>query len=77
MKRLLTGKKLNASKWSSVHSNESLLGKGTRGGTYYYSYFDHDGKKRTKSARTTDKATAERIVAKLEAGAALRRRTGD
>ena len=48
-------------------------GKGQRGGRYYISYFDHRGKRQTRSARTTDKATAERIAAKLEADAALRR----
>ena len=48
-------------------------GKGNRGGRYYISYFDHKGKRQSRSARTTDKATAERIAAKLEADAALRR----
>jgi len=48
-------------------------GRGKRGGRYYISYFDHKGRRQTRSARTTDKATAERIAAKLEADAALRR----
>ena len=48
-------------------------GKGKRGGRYYFSYFDHNGKRHSRSARTTDKATAERIAAKYEADAALRR----
>jgi len=48
-------------------------GKGNRGGKYYVAYFDDKGKRRTKSARTTDKATAERIAAKLDADSALRR----
>ena len=48
-------------------------GKGNRHGGYYISYFDHNGKRQTRSAKTTDKATAERIAAKLEADAALRR----
>ncbi|MBC8350390.1 MAG: site-specific integrase [Planctomycetes bacterium] len=48
-------------------------GKGKRGGRYYISYFDHRGQRVSRSARTTDKATAERIAAKLEADAALRR----
>ncbi len=48
-------------------------GKGNRGGRYYISYFDHTGRRQSHSARTTDKATAERIAAKLEADAALRR----
>jgi len=48
-------------------------GKNNRGGRYYISYFDHQGQRVSRSARTTDKATAERIAAKLEADAALRR----
>ena len=48
-------------------------GKGKRGGRYYISFFDHNGNRQTRTARTTDKATAERIAAKLEADAALRR----
>jgi len=48
-------------------------GKGKRGAGYYIQWFDHNGKRQSKSARTTDKATAERIAAKLEADAALRR----
>lgn len=36
-------------------------------------WYDHDGKRRQKSTRTTDKAAAERILAKSVAGAALRR----
>ena len=48
-------------------------GKKNRGGSYYVSWTDHSGQRQTKSAKTTDKATAERIGAKLEADAALRR----
>ncbi len=48
-------------------------GKSNRSGWYYISYTDHDGKRKTRSSRTTDKATAERIANKLEADAALRR----
>jgi len=48
-------------------------GKQNRGGRYYIAYFDHSGKRQVRSARTTDKATAERIAAKLEAETALRR----
>jgi len=48
-------------------------GKGNRGGYWYVSWFDHTGKRRSKCARTTDKATAERIGAKLETEAAKRR----
>lgn len=42
-------------------------------GQYYASWFDHNGKRRTKCTGTTDKATAERIARKYEADAALRR----
>jgi integrase len=48
-------------------------GKSNRGGSYYVSWTDHTGRRQTKSAKTTDKATAERIGAKMEADAALRR----
>ena len=48
-------------------------GQRNRGGRYYISYFDHSGQRIPRSARTNDKATAERIAAKLEAEAALRR----
>ncbi len=42
-------------------------------GPYLIAYFDQDGRRHEKSARTTDKATAGRIAAKLEADVALRR----
>ena len=48
-------------------------GKSNRGGSYYIQWFDHTGNRRTKSARTSDLATAERIAAKLESDVALRR----
>lgn len=48
-------------------------GKSNRHGYYSVSWKDHTGKRRTKSTRTTDKAAAERIAAKLDADTALRR----
>ncbi len=48
-------------------------GRGNRSGKYYITYRDHTGRRVTRSARTTDKAAATRIAAKLEADAALRR----
>jgi integrase len=48
-------------------------GTGNRRGRYYVAYFDHKGRRQVRSARTTDKSAAERIAAKLEADAALRR----
>ena len=48
-------------------------GRGNRNGKYYITYRDHMGKRITRSAHTTDKAAAQRIAAKLEADAALRR----
>jgi len=48
-------------------------GNGNRKGRYYIAYFDHTGKRQVRSARTTDKSVAERIAAKAEADAALRR----
>jgi len=41
--------------------------------SYYIHYTDHFGKRRSVSAKTTDKASATRIGNKLEADAALRR----
>ena len=48
-------------------------GKQNRRGFYYISWVEHDGKRRSKCAKTTDKATAQRIAAKLESDAAARR----
>jgi len=48
-------------------------GKNNRGGPYYIQWKDHNGRRQTKCANTTDKASAERIAKKLEADAALRR----
>jgi len=48
-------------------------GKRRRNRYYYFSWHDHAGKRHTRCSRTTDKAAAERIAAKLEADAALRR----
>src|SRR5579862_717148 len=48
-------------------------GKHNRNGYWYIQWFDHDGERHTKCAKTTDKAAAERIAAKLESDTALRR----
>ena len=48
-------------------------GKQNRGGQWYAAWNDCNGRRRTRCTKTTDKATAERIAAKLEADAALRR----
>ena len=42
-------------------------------GPYLVQWTDHDGRRREKSTRTTDKRAAERIAADLESKAALRR----
>ena len=42
-------------------------------GTYLFSFTDHRGLRKTRSARTTDLEAARRIAAKCEADAALRR----
>ena len=42
-------------------------------GNWIISWYDAEGKRRCKSSKTTDHATAERIAAKLEAEVALRR----
>jgi len=49
------------------------LYKQTKGGPWIAAWYDHDGKRRTRSTRTTDRAAAERILAKYVADAALRR----
>ena len=41
-------------------------------GKYQIDWYDHTGKRRTKSSGTTDKAAAQRIANKLEANVALR-----
>jgi integrase len=43
------------------------------GGPWVAAWFDHTGKRRIKSTRTTDKRTAERLLAKYVADTALRR----
>ena len=48
-------------------------GKSNRGGYWYISWYDHNGKRHSRCTRTTDKAAAERIAAKYEGEAALRR----
>ncbi len=50
----------------------SLYKRGGRG-PWIATWFDHDGKRRERSTRTTDKAAAERILSKHVADAALRR----
>ncbi len=42
-------------------------------GPWIASWYDHDGRRREKSTRTTDKAAADRILAKLVSETALRR----
>ncbi len=42
-------------------------------GAWIIAYYDHTGRRRTRSAKTTDKAAAERILAKQVSGVALRR----
>lgn len=44
-----------------------------RGKVWHVQYFDHTGRRRTKSTKTSDKKAAERIGNKYEAEAALRR----
>lgn len=42
-------------------------------GYWYLQWFDAHGRRRSKCSRTTCKATAERLAARLESDAALRR----
>ncbi len=48
-------------------------GKANRKGWWYAKWVDHDGKQRYRCLKTTDKTAAERIAAKPETDAALRR----
>ena len=48
-------------------------GNKNRKSNWWYSYVDHTGKRISRSSKTKDKATAERIANKAEADAALRR----
>lgn len=41
-------------------------------GPYLVKWFDHDGRRRERSARTTDRRAAERLAAKWEGDAMLR-----
>lgn len=52
---------------ASVYKDKS------KGDKWYASWFDHNGKRRTKCTFTTDIKAAKRIAAKYEADAALRR----
>ena len=54
------------------HGGGSLFKRNGRG-PWIASWYDHSGKRRERSTRTTDKAAAERILAKRVADAALRR----
>ena len=54
-------------------NGQGALFKRTDGGPWIASWFDHTGKRKERSTRTTDKATAQRILTKHVADAALRR----
>ena len=54
-------------------NGQGTLFKRTDRGPWIASWFDHTGKRKERSTRTTDKATAQRILAKHVADAALRR----
>jgi hypothetical protein len=52
---------------------QGSLKKRTKHGPYIARWIDHEGRRRERSTRTTDRAAAERILAKLIADVALRR----
>ncbi|NOT00670.1 MAG: hypothetical protein HOP29_08590 [Phycisphaerales bacterium] len=54
------------------HGSGSLFQR-TSGGPWIASWFTHDGKRRERSTRTTDRKAAERILSKHVADTALRR----
>jgi integrase len=43
------------------------------GGTWYIRWYDHEGKRRSRNTKTTDKRTADRILASILEGVAQRR----
>ena len=53
-------------------NGQGSLFKRTPRGCWIASWYDHDGKRKERSTRTTDKASAERILRKLVSDAALR-----
>lgn len=54
-------------------NGRGTLFKRIAGGTWIGAWYDHDGKRQERSTGTTDKAAAERILAKRVTDAALRR----
>ena len=54
-------------------NGQGTLFKKTEGGPWIASWYDHNGKRRERSTRTTDRRAAERILAKNIADTALRR----
>ena len=54
-------------------NGQGTLFRRIQGGPWIDAWFDHTGKRRLRSARTTDRRTAERLLAKHVADAALRR----
>jgi integrase len=54
-------------------NGQGTLFKRTEGGPWIASWFNHAGRRKEKSTRTTDRKAAERIVSKHVADAALRR----
>ncbi len=54
------------------HGTGTLFKRGGRG-SWITAWYDHEGRRREASTRTTDKAAAERILSKRVADAALRR----
>jgi integrase len=48
-------------------------GKSNRGGWYYVAWYDVNGKRRTRCAKTTDRDAAQQLANKLEAQAMMRR----
>ena len=54
-------------------NGQGTLFKKTEGGPWIASWYDHTGRRRERSTRTTDRRAAERILAKNVADTALRR----
>jgi integrase len=56
-----------------ANGNGSLFKKMNRGGSWYLSYYDENGRRMTRCTFTTDRAVAERILSKCISDVALRR----
>jgi integrase len=72
-RRLSKGKASMSQKTRNRGNGEGSVFKRQDGGPWYISWYDHGGKRREHCTKTTDKTTAQRILADKLADVALRR----